>query len=309
MYLLTGLIYPDNPKYHENGSLKDITDINLESIGIVLSYVEIKKPTYKTGGIGNNRRFVYSLLNGEIDDQLAQNFADALMVALAVRYDIGIDDPPIPLRLHKSQIKAGEIIQWQDIVNSDDRYIKESFLWHMSIGLPPNILTWAFQAIPVLIHNPSIMNSCSFYRESILKIWHCEEDIAEMILDGDTPTSVVERANIETAYHNAFKAIEALIGQPSKDKNKLRIQLHEQGINPDEIVGYDTLRGKNEETILKKVLVMLENRNHKAAHGKTDKPRDIGYLELADKQKLAKYMIRQNISYVSMCKYHNGLHA
>ncbi|MDV2989662.1 MAG: hypothetical protein P3T54_05910 [Dehalogenimonas sp.] len=299
MYLLTGLIYPDNPKFlDEEGVLKGIENLNLESIGVFLSNVEIETIPRKTGYMGGNRRFAFSLSNGD-NDAVAQCFADAMMFALAVMYDIGIDNPPVPLRINKDNVKIGEIIQRQDIVNCKNNYEKNELLYHEAIGVPHIILSRVFQAIPIFFLNPPMMNSGSFYRESILKIWLCEDDVSELSLDGDTPTSVVEKTNIETAYQNAYKAIEAIIGEPSSDKDKFRNKLKAQGINPDEIIGYDALRGIREETIFNKILNMQETRDTKAAHGKTGRPRDIGYLELADKQKLAKYIILRTVSHLS----------
>ena len=68
------------------------------------------------------------------------------------------------------------------------------------------------------------------------------------------------------------------------------------GINPDEKVGYDLYEMKpGKETVIKKLLDMHQARDKKAAHGKTNELRNIGYCELKDKQALARYLIASHI--------------
>ncbi|APV43867.1 hypothetical protein Dform_00512 [Dehalogenimonas formicexedens] len=242
-----------------------------------------------------NARFVFSSKDGEIDETDAQAFADALMVTLAVLYDLTLEEPPIPVRIHSEQITSDGILRTRNI---DDYETNNLIRYHAAIGIPNIALYKALQIMPVFYKNQSIMNSASFYRESIHKIWLCEEDIAEIILDNEIPTSIVEKANIETAYQNAFKAIEAIIGEPPSNIDRLRDKMVAQGIDPDEVIGGSHL-GSAEETIIKKVLRMQRTRDKKAAHGKTDHSRDIDYVELNDKQKLAKRIILHTVSHLS----------
>ena len=115
----------------------------------------------------------------------------------------------------------------------------------------------------------------------------------------DLPVSQVERARVETAYQNAFKAVEAVVGEPSKDRRKLRLRLTTRGINPDEMVGYNVYGTKPaKDTILTKLIDMHQTRDKKAAHGKSNVPRTIGYCELRDKQELARYLILTNIDFI-----------
>ena len=141
------------------------------------------------------------------------------------------------------------------------------------------------------------MNAAHFYKESIGGVWVADDDVFNIMGDNSNiPQSQREKARVETAYQNAFKAIEAIIGEPPKDKGKLRMRLIEAGINPDENVGYNLYGMKpGKETILKKLVDMHETRDKKAAHGKTKIPRAIGYCELKDKQALACYIVLGHI--------------
>jgi len=145
------------------------------------------------------------------------------------------------------------------------------------------------------------MDAANFYRESIAQAWVADDDVFEFMCDNsDIPPSQTQRARIETAYQSAFKAIEAIIGEPPKDERKLRLKLREAGINPDEEVGYE-LYGMEpgKETIIKKLADMQRARDKKTAHGKTITPRTIGYCELKDKQALARYVILSHIDMIN----------
>ena len=51
-----------------------------------------------------------------------------------------------------------------------------------------------------------------------------DDTIFEIVQDdSDIPTSRTQQAEIETAYQNAFKSIEAIIGEPPSDINKLKV--------------------------------------------------------------------------------------
>lgn len=115
--------------------------------------------------------------------------------------------------------------------------------------------------------------------------------------------SYTERARIETAYQNAFKAIEAVIGEPPKEERRLRMRLVEAGIDPDETVGYGFYERygaePGKEKLIKKLTDMHHSRDKKSAHGRTAIPRTIGYCELKDKQALAQYMLVRHIAAIN----------
>ena len=142
------------------------------------------------------------------------------------------------------------------------------------------------------------MDAAHYYKESIGQIWVADDDVFEIMQDkSDLPATRTEIARLETAYHNAFKAIEAIIGEPPKDIRKLRERLTQFGINPDEKGGYKLYGMKpGKETVLKKLTDMHNKRDKMAAHGKTNKPRNIGYCEIKDKQSFTRYILLSHIN-------------
>jgi len=302
MYLLTGLLYPTDTDYiNTQGFPETLSDINLESIGVVVKKVSvIENNRFKTGYQGGDERFAFSINNGEIDDNLAQRLADAVMVSLAVVNDIGLEEAPMAIKFPQNKINEDGKLKIKDMQGDEGFGIEQYFRLNRAVGVPSEVLSRVWQIVPAVVNNQSFMDAASFYRESIMNIWIPDDTISELMVDGDIPISNVEKANVETAYHNAFKSIEAIIGEPPSDRRKLGMKLVKQGINPDEMLGYELYYMKpGKEKLLEKLLDMQKTRDKKAAHGKTTHPREIGLCELKDKQALARHIILKSLTSIS----------
>ncbi len=297
VYLLTGLGLFHKTKV----AYPDIEKVTLEAIGVKLrriSLIEgVRVPRLQTGlyYLAADDRFVFYVNEGEKDDDFAQKFADVVAGSLALASDVATEESFTSICIGEDTIKQGRFIRTKDIVGGigSDLYFRVM----KSTGVSSETLDYVWHIVPTIVKSESLMDASNFYRESITQAWVADDDVFEIMSDNsDTPSSQADRVCIESAYQNAFKAIEAIIGEPPKDKRKLRIKLIEAGINPDEKVGYDLYEMKpGKETVIKKLVDMHQVRDKKAAHGKTNELRNIGYCELKDKQALARYLIASHI--------------
>jgi len=301
VYLLTGLRYPTKVVYPNTELVlaESIEEINLQKIGIRLKRVFItEKERIRKVPIQYEckDRFVFYINYGMRDDNLAQSFADAVMSSLALVYDLAREEIPTAIGIPENVIREGRLIRIKDIIGSKGLGTELYFRVTDSVDVGSDVLDQVWHVVPTIMKSKSLMDATNFYRESIMQAWvpHGVFDIMSNNLD--MPPSQAQRVRVETAYQNAFKAIEAIIGEPPKDKRKLRTKLFEAGINPDEKVGYEMYGMKlGKETLLKKVVDMHQTRDKKAAHGKTNIPRTIGYCELQDKQALARHILLSHI--------------
>lgn len=306
LYILTDLMAPINhlkdtremndsyfSKVNENRSI----DFDTIDIKLVKVFIKVDKDTSKNSDFGfeAEARFAFYINNGKSDTKIAQHFADSVMLSLAIIYGTTIDNTPSFIEIPASKLRKN-IISFKETYGElgSENYFKLS----ESIGVPDQVLNEVWRIAPILFNFPYILNASSYYRDSINKIWIADENVFEIIADNqDIPSSQADQAAVETAYQNAYKAIEAIIGEPSTDPKKLRYSLIQSGINFDEIVGCELYNMKpSKEKISKKILDMQNNRDKKAAHGKTNIPRTLGYCELKDKQALASYIILKNIN-------------
>lgn len=296
-YLLTGLGLFHKTKV----AYPSVEEVILDAIRVKLrriSLIEgVRVPKLQAGlhYLASDDRFIFYVDGGIRDDDFAQRFANAVIGSLALAYDVTTEESFTSLCISANLIRKGIFIRIKDIAPSigDELYFRVI----NSMGVPSEVLDYVWHIIPAVLKNQYLMDASSFYRESIMLARVVDDDVFEMMSDGsDTPASQVDRARVETAYQNAFKAIEAVIGEPPKDEKRLRMELLKSGINPDENVGFELYGMKpGKETILKKIVDMQHNRDKKAAHGKTNEPRNIGYCELKDKQALARYLITSHI--------------
>lgn len=93
----------------------------------------------------------------------------------------------------------------------------------------------------------------------------------------------------ESAFLNAFKSVEAIVGEPGRDRTarRFRERITEQGISPDEEVGY----GGMKEPLVDKVLRYHAVRDDVAAHGLGRSKRDLALREILDLQRLGRYLL------------------
>jgi len=313
VYLLTGLMYPTKTIYPDIRPdsweilSESIAEVHISRIGITLKRVFLAKEdrvrkVHEQYEYEHGDRFAFYINDGEMNDNLAQRFADAVMLSLAVVHNVAMDETPTAIRIPESCIKKGRIIRIKDLVGDEGIGGETYFQVVRAVGVSSEVLDYAWRIIPVIVGNQSTMDAASFYRESITQAWVAGPDVEGILWNtdmSDIPSSQVERARVETAYQNAFKAVEAIVGEPPKDKRKLRLRLTERGINPDEMLGYNVYGTKPaKDTILKKLIDMQQTRDKKAAHGKSNIPRTIGYCELRDKQELARHLILFNIDFI-----------
>ena len=99
----------------------------------------------------------------------------------------------------------------------------------------------------------------------------------------------VSIANAESAFLNAFKTVETIVGEPSKNRTKVKIseRLEEKEIDVDELVGYQG----NKEAILDKIVKYHQLRDRIAAHGLGKMKRGLKMSEILDLQSLARHLL------------------
>ena len=302
-YLLAGLMQPQKEVYSDSKPIiaESIDEINFEKIG-----VRLKKVFLTEKGKGRRKGpllfdywegFLFYVNDGMIDDRFAQSFSDAVTAALALVYDLDTEEIPTAVLIPEDMIKKDRFISIKDIIGNHGIGSEIYFSLTDRVGVPKQVLDYVWRVVPHIVENKSVMDAAHFYKESIGGVWVADDDVFNfMVDDSNIPKSQREKARVETAYQNAFKAIEAITGEPPKDKRKLRTRLIEAGINPDENVGYNLYGMKpGKETLIKKIVDMHKTRDKMAAHGKTKIPRAIGYCELKDKQALARYIVLSHI--------------
>lgn len=170
-------------------------------------------------------------------------------------------------------------------------------------GTAPSAVVMMWKWGPFLLDSPPLFDACNFLLLSLSEFAFLGDTIREVLADPSAfPPRKEDQVRVEEAIWNAFRAIEAIIGEPNKDDRKFFQQLRAWSIDPLEPVGYYD----DVEPIFKKVRKIQANRDSRAAHGrrghKARREGPITYYELMDAQKLAQHIICWAMDHLSATK-------
>jgi len=244
-----------------------------------------------------SKLFGIEIKGGERNDEFAQRFADATMATLVLLNPGYAPEFPIAFGVPLDKLgKRGEIT-FAQLIEEDaqkgygDRYGERGLLhiFGTEYHLLADEIAWIWETVPALLIDPNIFNAAHFYWASVREFVFLGDNIQEVIDNiNATPVSRVELTRAENAIQNAFKAIEALIGDPPKDDKRLRSKIKATGLDPDEQVGWNIPEyGLASQSILDQVRKLSEIRDKRAAHARTGANRRITYFEMMDAQRLA----------------------
>ncbi len=164
----------------------------------------------------------------------------------------------------------------------------------------------ALAALPAVLgsvssHDHGLPAALLYYKLSTAEHAFLGGDIRWAMSDEghEPPPLFSERAKVEQAFHNAFKAIEALVGgEPSSKDRRFRDRLVNVGVDPDEMVGYRPTPKEPLFDVLKRIRV---TRDKRAAHaGLTSaRKRGISYYELMEAQAAAAAALRLAVMHLA----------
>ena len=139
------------------------------------------------------------------------------------------------------------------------------------------------------LRRPNVLRAWSYLLQSMraLQVDRCDwRREARFDEEWNPPITVGDK---ETAFHSAYKAIEAVIGDPGGSKGRAeRIHrgLANVGCDPSKLIGYRVQR-----PLCSRVEEMLTVRDKVAAHGAGSKKRDITVAEIIVAQTVARDVV------------------
>ncbi len=96
------------------------------------------------------------------------------------------------------------------------------------------IHSWtAIHAVPCALESPAF-EALHYYQESVKEFAFLGDDLTRVMHSDELPVRQSDRTAVEGAFLDAFKAVEALVGEPGHDEVRFRKRLIDRGIDPDE---------------------------------------------------------------------------
>lgn len=324
IYLVTGLTCPEE-LMNRVIRLKPVS-ATIKAVKVVKAdprLVETRIPVFTIGEgargtkwesvrrrIVGDSYFVIHFRRQRQDHESAQRIAEAANVALTVICEMVAASPivawPFPQRLFQgNQLSELEVFRFLDSQEEKHRWTIEGLenLLSMCFGVSPSAVAMMWKWVPFLLDSPALFDACNFLLLSLSEFAFLGDTIREVLNDPSAfPPRKEDQARVEEATWNAFRAIEAIIGEPNKDDRKFFQQLRAWSIDPLEPVGYYD----DVEPIFKKVRKIQTNRDSRAAHGrrghKARREGPITYYELMDAQKVAQEIICWALDHISEAK-------
>lgn len=254
--------------------------------------------------------FVIHFRGQRQDHESAQRIAEAANVALTVIHEMLAASPivawPFPKRLFQgNQLSELEVFRLLDSQEEKHYWEIRSLenLLSTCFTIAPSAVAMMWKWVPFLLDSPPLFDACNFLLLSLSEFAFLGDTIREVLADPSAfPPRKEDQVRVEEAIWNAFRAIQAIIGEPNKDDRKFFQQLRAWSIDPLEPVGYYD----DVEPISKKVRELQANRDSRAAHGrrgpKARREGPITYYELMDAQKVAQEIICWALDHISEAK-------
>ena len=140
--------------------------------------------------------------------------------------------------------------------------------------------------LPVFV-DQSLRKAALLYLESLRAypiVLHAEERLQIDLYQ--TPPSLRDQTVLENAFHQAFKAVEVLLGGPlPKANRKLQRKLLKLELKPDTEVSRN-------KTLIEVIREVEAVRDRRAAHGKPYQE-PFAFWEVAESQRLARFMVTE----------------
>lgn len=149
----------------------------------------------------------------------------------------------------------------------------------------------AWKIAPLLVQDEPLYRATRFLKASQegFHVWAGESEVLDHM--DCAATTGAEQTSFERALQDAFKAVEAVVGDPPKDDRKFFRKIRKAGLDPHQELGYpDAME------LHRVIRDMNEARDKKAAHGST-KPRPITIGELLDYQACARHVVSRAVEH------------
>jgi hypothetical protein len=146
-----------------------------------------------------------------------------------------------------------------------------------------------FYLLPFVLNNEDLFNACSFFRsccsEYNLPSGGAVRDV--LYEPKQQPSNETDRLALENVVLQAFRTIEAVVGEPGKDQ-RFRQRLQSWGLTYDKRVGFP---GHRKQKLGDRIYWLRDARDSAAAHGKRRRANPFTMVEAMEAQHLASTVL------------------
>lgn len=240
-------------------------------------------------------RYFFSFPAYERNDLEATRFAEAVLYTASLVSMPVLDSTSdaAAFRVPKQLLAGKSAVSLDDLAT-----LEESRDWRDRIAVAPYTIIGSgsgfadfhykevWKLVPAVYSHPNLFDAVRFLTNSRMNFLVMPGQIRDVLSEPEaTALSGHDQTHLETALLEAFKAVEAVLGDPPKDERKLAKRLKKFGLRSEDLIGYAEAR-RLDDTIRQ----MNRQRDRKSAHGSTPS-RDIRVIDLMDYQSCAEYVV------------------
>lgn len=238
-----------------------------KAMGATVRPIRLKEST--------DERYLFHLPDYARDDMRAIRLAESVLYGVTVASGSFMDprDTAVIFRVPASMvIDESETLGYDKLVqlNQDRMYEEGSAQFELSelVILPGNQVAPGWEIARVILHEYHLFRAARFLKTCIDDFPVSPYDVPAILDDPErvaySGVSGVEQNKLENSLENAFKTVEAILGDPPKDDRKLFAKIRSIGLESDMKVGYQA-----KVPLHKVIRDMSLARDKKAAHGST----------------------------------------
>lgn len=238
-------------------------------------------------------RYLLTFPGGVADDERARQIADALALSwiLLMGPVAHPEDLASIYRFPADMVQEDRYVSIDALLAYDESLPFEKqfpfpglqVVAHYHISEDQMMRLWAL--VPVVIDEPmfsAVRHLAASFREFYVFPGQVPEVLGQ---PGEMPDTANFLTRAENALVNAFKAVEALIGDPPSDDRKFFAKLRSVGVDPFQNVGY-----RSSVPLHQRIRELNRARDKKGAHAKTSATPITSY-ELMDLQLCARLVV------------------
>jgi hypothetical protein len=146
-----------------------------------------------------------------------------------------------------------------------------------------------FYLLPFVLQNEDLFNACSFFRSCCSEFSFMDGVVDEVLYEPrQEPKNEVERLALEHLVLQAFRTVEAIVGEPGNNVKRFRDRLKACGIDHNERVGFP---GHPKQRLEDRIRWLQYARDSAAAHGRRRRRNPFTLLEAMEAQHLANSVL------------------
>lgn len=178
---------------------------------------------------------------------------------------------------------------------SEDDKVEMSARFISGASFSVSVMNKAFSALSGVLTEPQIGHALAMYKKFKSEGYLDSYAAMPVLIHPERrPKTCEEQARLESALLHAYKSIEALVGEPGKDRERLRKRMSGWGIAADLVIPNRDER----KTVLEQLYELRDVRDKKAGHGhKAGAAIPLTYYDVLKAQRLARTVIERAIAF------------